>query len=131
MSTLEQRISALDRENKARKVIYPVVGSLVKFVAQTSQVWTVASASITTLYRFQFQVAKFGNNGKTMTYLTPQVNLANDFTGQMINVTYSNEPQPGDGTIVVKFHLPATVTSSTVYIRVVATGPSTGTFTKL
>jgi len=131
VSGVEERLAALDNENKARKAIYPVAGSLVRFVAQTSQTWTVPSASPTTLYRIKFQAEKYGSTGKTMSYLMPQLNLSSSFSGQMVNLAYSNEPQAGDGSVVVRFHLPATVVGNTVYIRVIATGPSTGVFTSI
>lgn len=129
MINTEVRISNLENENKARKALYPVAGSLVRFVSQTSQVFTkVAGSSELVVVRVKFTPDIISQTGRSIVELNPQVSVYNNFSSTMPRVMYVNEPQTGDGSIIIKLTFQAPAGSTTYYIRVIASGSSLGTF---
>ncbi len=128
--TLEQRISNLDRENKARKALYPIAGSMVKYVTQTSQTFTHTTATFNDIIQIKFQPDKVDTNGRSLTEVVPQISISSDFSTPKSRVAYTNLPQTGDGSIILKAELSAN-SGVLFYIRAVARGTSAGTFTKL
>jgi hypothetical protein len=129
--TIESRIRALENENAARKVIYPVAASLVDFVQQVSQVFHVRGGGLQILtVAIKFTPDFKPKNGPIFVDLFPQVSVTGDFSEQFPKMSFYQSPQDEDS---------ATVTIGIVtpnlevdyYIRVIATGVSRGKFTKV
>jgi hypothetical protein len=132
MSNIEQRIANLENENKARKASYPVAGSLVRFVSQTSQVWTkTGGGNVPITVRVKFTPARPSSGGRSIIELSPRVSINSDFSTTYPRLTFVNEPQSGDGSIIMRTSIATPGNVATYYIRVVATGSSAGTFTLL
>lgn len=132
MSSLEERIANLENENNARKAAYPVAGSLVNFVSQTSQTWIrVGGGNVPIVVRVKFTPYQSGPNGKSIIELSPRVSVYSDFSSLYPRLTFINEPQTGDGSIVMRTSIATPNGSATYYIKVVSTGSSKGIFTLL
>lgn len=133
MATLEQHIKALEDENKARKASYRIAGGKVGIVMQTSQVWhKVGNNNIPIATRVKFQPTKISPDGISFTTLSSQIAYDAAFTYPTEDATSYNEPQNGDGSVVINIlasHVP--YGDEDYYIRVIAVGPSLGTFTLL
>lgn len=133
MASLEWRIRALETENKARKASYKTSGGKVKFVMQQSPTWhRVGNNNMPVNLRVKFQPNKVSAGGVSLTTLTSQVAYDSAFTWPTEDATSYNEPQTGDGSVIINI-LAARVPfiDMDYYFRVVATGPSEGTFTVL
>lgn len=126
---LEQRIVNLEYENRARKASYPVVGSLVDFVSQTSPTYStgyVGSETINKRIKFTGNVSK-----DVLVTLLPQVSFDSDFSTSYPIVFYINEPQTGDGSVIISINVNPPDDSGTFYFRALSIGSTTGTFTLL
>jgi len=133
MTTTERRIVALENGNKARQASYQVAGGKVDFVMQTSQTWHIVGNNNTPVaVRIKFQPDKPSPEGVSLTSLSSQVSYNSSFTWPTEDATAYNEPQSGDGSVIINI-LAARVpfANTDYYFRVVSTGPSTGTFTLL
>lgn len=129
MITTEKRIKDLQNENKARKLAYPVVGSRVKFVSQTSQTFTKVGGGYEVLtIRVKFTPLQTRPNGRSIIELRPQISIYSDFSQLTARLFFLNEPQTGDGSIIVKTAIQTPSSPTTYYIRVIASGSSLGTF---
>lgn len=129
MRTTQQRIQQLINENEARKASYPIAGSLVKFVSQTSQTFIrVGGGSAFITLRVKFTPLQPGPDGKSIIELNPQVSIQSDFSTLYPRLMSYNEPQSGDGSIIVRFSIQTPSSPTTYYIRVIANGSSLGTF---
>ena len=128
---LEAQIARLESENRARKAMYPVAGSLVKFVSQTSGVFTASGSNNQLLtIRIKFTADKT-TGGISMTKLSPIVSVQPDFSNRYPRLTYINEPQTGDGSVVIRINIGTPYDLTTYYIKIIAMGSPTGTFTQL
>lgn len=129
---VEHRIVDLENENKARKAVYPVAGSLVPFVSATSRVWSVVGRdSIPVTVRVRFTPSKAISQGVSITDLFPQVSTSSDFGVLYPRMAFRNEPQSGDGSVVIELRILSSFTPTTYYFRILTTGVADGTFTLL
>lgn len=130
--TTEKRILALDQDNKARKAAYPIAGSLIAFVNGYSSTYSRTSNGETITARIKFQTTTPNSNGKSLVTLLPQISINSDFSTSYPIVFSINEPQAGDGSVVLSLSIGAPPTgTNTFYFRAVSSGASTGTFTLL
>lgn len=130
MNSLEKRIEALINENKQRKAIFPIAGSLVAFSSNISDTLTrvLGVGGGVIILRVKFACDASNAAGLSMTTMTPQVATDAGFTARLTYVGYYNEPQIGDGSVVLNIRI-IHYSAATVYIRAIATGPSRGVFT--
>lgn len=129
MITTEKRIKDLQNENRARKSAYPVAGSLVKFVSQTSQTFTkVGGGYVMLTIRVKFTPFQTSPSGRSIIELRPQISIYSDFSTLTPRLFFVNEPQTGDGSIIVRTAIQTPSNPTTYYIRVIASGSSLGTF---
>lgn len=132
MATTEQRILALTNDNKARKASYPIAGSLVKFISQYSSTFSETNGDMGVINaRIKFQTNMPNGSGKALATLLPQVSVSPDFSSSYPIVFSVNEPQTGDGSVILNMSISAPNGTTTFYFRAVAIGASTGTFTLL
>jgi hypothetical protein len=133
MNTIERQIKNLEDENKARKASYQVAGGKVEFIMQTSQTFhKVGSDNNPVPARIKFIPDKPNANGISLITLSSQVAYNDNFTFPTEDATSYNEPQSGDGSVIINIlaaRIPYIATD--YYFRVIATGPSTGVFTML
>jgi hypothetical protein len=132
MSNVEQRIAALENENIARKASYPVAGSLVKFVSQTSETWIKVGGGNTPIdVTVKFTPNSTNESGISLIELSPRVSINSNFSSTYPRLTFLNLPQKGDGSVIMKTSIATPSSSATYYIKVVAVGSSKGIFTLL
>lgn len=128
---VESRIRALENENAARKVIYPVAASLVDFILQVSQVFHVrggGNSIIDVVIKFIPDIKP--KDGPLFVDLFPQVSANADFSTQFPKMTFYQLPQ-ADGEAAVMLGIVAPAAEVDFYIRVIATGSTRGKFTKV
>jgi len=131
MNSLEKRVALLARENKERKAIFPIAGSLVALTSNTSETWVRDTGPSGQVFiRIKFACNAANADGLSMTTLTPMVATDANFTTRVTYVGYYNEPQPGDKSVVLNLRI-LYYSSRTIYIKALATGPSNGVFTVL
>lgn len=133
MSAVEQRLKALEDENKKRKGNYPIAGSLVEFITDTSPVYYTRSpegslADINVRIKFQ---ADNPVDGKSLVELRPEVYTDSSMRYTWANVFFVNQPQVGDGSIILNLKIKPQWGEGNFYFYIVATGTSGGTFTLL
>lgn len=129
--TIERRIAALEEENAARKASYPVAGSLVRFTGVKSQVFErPIGSNQTVIVRIRFQADNPDRSGRSLVTLYPNV-YVDGLTVRWPRIFYMNEPQTGDGSVVLRIEIATTFWESTYNIIVTATGSSGGVFTLL
>jgi hypothetical protein len=135
MSTIQHRIKYLDNENKARKTAHYTMGTLIKFIAQTSQEFStqIAAEQARKLVRVKFIVNESNwGNGKALVVLKPELVLAPGTIDQFTKVRfYANEPQAGDGSIVCRFYIEGGGNADTTKFIIKSTGANSGTFVLL
>ena len=127
---VESRIRALENENNARKVIYPVAASLVDFILQVSQVFHVrggGNSIIDVVIKF---IPDIKPDGPLFVDLFPQVSANADFSTQFPKMTFYQLPQ-SDGEAAVMLGIVAPAVEVDFYISVIATGSTRGKFTKV
>lgn len=133
MANLEERIAELENENKARKASYQIAGGKVAFVRQASDAYHfIGSNNIPVAVRIKFTPDKISENGTSLTSLYSQAYYDQALTLPVEDTTSYNEPQSGDGSVIINIlsaHVP--FLDLDYYYRVIATGPSKGTFTLL
>jgi len=132
MKTVEQRLKQLEDDNNARKAEYPIAGSLVSFVSQRSSTYSRTSSGIGSITaRIKFQADEVNDEGKSLVSLSPEVSTNSNFSTIYPNITFLNEPQERDGSIVLRLSIPTQAVATTFYFRAVSTGASTGKFSLL
>lgn len=128
---IESRIRALENENAARKVIYPVAASLVDFVLQVSQIFHIRGGDnsiIDVVIKFIPDIKP--KDGPLFVDLFPQVSANADFSTQFPKMTFYQLPQV-DGEAAVMLGIVVPDMEVDLYIRVIATGSVRGKFTKV
>lgn len=129
MATVEQRILLLENENKSRKSLHPVVGSLVKYVSQTSQTFSRSSGNYDNIVvSIKFTADNPNSDALSLVSLRPQVSANPDFSTIYPSLFYINEPQKKDGTITMKLSITVPYETNTYYFRAISTGSTKGTF---
>lgn len=132
MSQIEQQILDLENANKQRKTAYPIAGSLVGFASSMSSTFSKSGGgTVPVTAQIKFQADSPGDNGKTLVTLWPQVSANSDFSTIYPMVFSANEPQAGDGSIILDISIATPYATGTYYFRALSTGSSTGTFTLL
>ena len=131
-SSIEQRISALENQNRERKVAKKVVGSLAKFTSKTSQTFTVAvpGSGSSQAIRIKF-TAKNTQNGISMTGLKTQVASDPNFANIWPMTNSYTEIQTGDGSVVVDTRIATLADDRTFYVRAIASGTTDGDFSQV
>lgn len=129
--TVEQRLQALEADNDSRKVAKKIAGSLVSFVAQTSDVYEAnASSNASATLKIKF-VPNSTQNGKSMTNLRAIVSKNSDFSTTWPLMNSYNLVQTGDGSVINYTQIFTMADSATFYVKVVATGASEGVFSQI
>lgn len=131
MPTTEQRIVALEQDNKARKASYPIAGSMVDFKSQYSPTYSKSGNGTNVPARIKFQADSQGTDSRTLVTLEPQVSFNSDFSTSYPLVFSINEPQSGDGSVILSIIVATPYTTDPFYFRALAIGASEGTFTLL
>jgi hypothetical protein len=132
MATVEQQIKRLEDENKARKASYPIAGSLVPFVVQKSQIWSLSGGgNIDINIRIKFTPDTPSRTGRYLITLTPEVSIESDMSIRWPKQAFYNEPQSGDGTIILDLIISTPFATFDYYFRATASGTSGGTFVLL
>lgn len=131
-SSIEQRITALENQNQARKVAKKVAGSLVKFASKTSQTFSVSvpGSGSSQAIRIKF-TAKNTQNGMSMTGLKTQVASDPNFANIWPMTNSYTEIQAGDGSVVVDTQIATLADARTFYVRAIATGTTDGDFSQV
>ena len=119
MSSVESRLSKIDRELKALKSVYMVAGGNINLVVQKSQTFTINATSNT-----PFKIKFTPNKGQPYTITTLQP-LSSSDSFIYSNRGYENVPQTGDGSVIIQL---GTHSTGTVTVQIVAIGTSSGTF---
>lgn len=129
--SIETRIRALEYENAARKVVYPVAASLVDFIQQVSQVFHVRGGGLQVLTAvIKFTPDFEPKNGPIFVDLFPQVSVTGDFSEQFPKMAFHQLTQAdGEASIMVGIFTPAAEVD--FYIRIIATGSTRGQFAKV
>lgn len=120
----ERDLMALEDEMKALKATYPVAASKVRFVVQTSQVFSVRGQREV---RIKF-TPNHGLGKPSFTTLRASIAIENNETSPIPQV---NEPQDGSGEVVIKIKFDQYSATTTYQIKIIASGPSAGSFSML
>lgn len=129
--SVESRIRALENENAARKVIYPVAASLVDFIQQVSQVFhTSGGENKIVMMTIKFIPDIKPKDGPLFVDLFPQVSVTSDFSEQFPKMTFHQLTQvDGEAAVTIGIYTPYQQTD--YYVRVIASGVARGRFTKV
>ena len=132
-ANVQERVAKLINANKQRKVHHLVAGSMVKFTSQTSQTFsrTTATGEFNVDVRIKFVANTPGANGKSLVNLFPQASISPDFTTLYPRLLSINEPQAGDGSIILHFVIAGPYAATTFYFRAISAGATGGTFSLL
>lgn len=129
---VERGLIALESENLARKSSYPVAGSLVAFDIQRSATFSVSGGGNTVLnVRVKFTPSLPSSNGKYLINLSSEVYIDAGMSARWPRTFYWNEPQAGDGTLVIRIQIYTVNDTMPYYFRVTASGTSGGSFAVL
>lgn len=122
----EAGIKRLEEEVKSLKAIYPIAASKTKFYVTESEVFNVSGLSTA---RFRFR-PNYGRGKKILVKLTAvEVGLV-EFNQSVIFPPQFNEPQDGSGDVIVQ--VKSGGASYAMYkIKIIASGTTTGVFTRL
>ena len=130
--TIESRIAALRQANQARKVASKISASLVRFVSSLSPTYSVTPGGSAITARIKFQADSPDENGRSMVNLNAEVSSNSSFSSDYIWRFSYNEPQAGDGSIVIRLTIAVPEDdTATYYFRIRSAGSTTGTFTRL
>ena len=124
--TVEKRLTALENEIKALKAIYTIAGGLARMYVQTSGSFAVGGSSSFHSARIQF-TPTYGMGRNNLITLMPIV--TSTYAGYTWDTipNFVVEPQDGSGNVVVEVYNLVNTDS----VRIIASGSSPGTFTRL
>lgn len=124
MSTVEQRINAIEQALRALKSSYPTVGSRVRFYVQKSQEFTKTVTSGTSEdVRIKF-VPDYGLGQANIISLRAIIGI----NGNGGYAPSETEIQDGSGEVIIKVKLDAGIGGADFRITVVASGSLPGKF---
>lgn len=124
MSTVEQRINAIEQALRALKASYPTVGSRVRFYVQKSQEFTkTVAAGKSEIARIKF-VPDYGLGQANIVSLRAIVSV----NGNGGYAPSETEIQDGSGEVIIKVKLDAGIGGADFRITVVASGSLPGKF---
>lgn len=122
--SIEQRLAALENQEKVNKATFPIAGSLVKLVVTKSRSFSlqIPAASSATI-KVKFTPSKnLGQNNF--------INLTAESTGTKYPCQYYTSPQTGDGTATITAVVEGSFLETlTANIIITASGTVTGSFT--
>ena len=124
MQTLQARIARLKYANQSRKAVRRISGSKIRFISQTSQEFS-GSGEWGFVRRIRFTPSNPSDGGISMIDLRTQSSFPQE------SIRSVNEPQSGDGSVVIRVTVAHGFAPRPVSFRIVATGTSRGIFEQI